>query len=401
MTKPHFQLVLLSVVGIGLIGTASAWQLASSVKLPPPFATPSSRNNPRVVERPDGARLQVPAGFSVDEYASGLEHPRIMIYGPSGELLVTESVPNGRVSILSDRNNDFKVDGKRALIEGLDRPYGMAWWKDYLYVAEPTSVKRYKYDAKNMTAGKGEEIIALKDMGKGHWTRSITFDSRGEKLYVGVGSSSNVSPGDPEQRAAISRYNPDGSGYELFATGTRNPTQIHFFPGTNTLWASVQERDEIGDDLVPDYFTHIEKGGFYGWPYAYFGPHEDPRNAGQKPDLVKKTITPDVSLGAHVAVIDWTWYTGTMFPKQYLGGAFLAFHGSWNRAQRVGQSVAFVPFQGSKPSGGPQEFLTGWMLGADKREVWGRPTGVFQMKDGSLLISDDGGNKIWRISYHR
>jgi glucose/arabinose dehydrogenase len=187
----------------------------------------------------------------------------------------------------------------------------------------------------------------------------------------------------------------------VFASGTRNPTSIYFQPGTNTLWASIQERDALGDDLVPDYFTHIQQGGFYGWPFAYFGPNEDPRNKGQKPDLVKKTITPDVSLGAHVAVIDWKFYTGKMFPAKYQGGAFLALHGSWNRSKRVGQSVVFVPFKGGKPAGEPEPFLTGWLLGPDKREVWGRPTGILEMKDGSLLVSDDGGNKIWRISYNK
>ncbi|HYO79759.1 MAG TPA: sorbosone dehydrogenase family protein, partial [Bryobacteraceae bacterium] len=173
-----------------------------------------------------------------------------------------------------------------------------------------------------------------------------------------------------------------------------------FYPGTNTLWASVQERDQLGDDLVPDYFTHIQQGGFYGWPYAYFGPNEDPRNKGQKPDLVSKTITPDVSLGAHTAVIDWKIYQGKQFPARYRGGAFLALHGSWNRSKRVGYSVVFVPFHAGKAAATqPEDFLSGWMIDPEKREVWGRPTGILEMKDGSLLVSDDGGNKVWRITY--
>jgi glucose/arabinose dehydrogenase len=376
--------------------------MGADVKLPPPFHTPSATNRPQVIDRPDGAQLRVPQGFSVEEYASDFNKPRIMLYTPTGEILVTESEPNGAVTVLYDKNNDFKADKERkVLIGGLDRPYGMAFWKDYLYVAETTSLKRYKYDAKALSVGKGEEIVKMADFGKGHWTRSLTFDSKGEKFYLGIGSESNVSPGEPERRAAISRCNPDGSGCELFATGTRNPTSIYLYPGTDVLWASVQERDGLGDDLVPDYFTHIQQGGFYGWPYAYFGPHEDPRNKGQKPDLVKKTITPDVSLGAHTAVIDWKFYTGKQFPAKYQGGAFLALHGSWNRSQRVGQSVAFVPFKDGKPSGPLESFLTGWMLDPGKREVWGRPTGVMVMKDGSLLVSDDGGNKIWRISYKK
>jgi glucose/arabinose dehydrogenase len=386
---------------IAVAGGAIAWQQAS-VKLPPPFHTPSSTNRPQVIPRPDGAQLKVPQGFHVEEFASGFQRPRIMLYTPGNTaILLTETVPSGTVTVLFDKNKDFKADDERKkLIEGLDRPYGMAFWKDYLYVAETTSVKRYKFDAKALTVGKGEEVVSMAEFGKGHSTRTIAFDPKGEKMYLGIGSESNVSTGENERRAAIIRYNPDGSGYELYATGTRNPTTIGFYPGSNVLWASVQERDALGDDLVPDYFTHIQQGGFYGWPYSYFGPNEDPRNAGQKPDLVKKTIVPDISLGAHTAVIDWKFYTGKQFPSKYHGGAFLALHGSWNRSKRVGQSVVFIPFKGGKPAATqPEEFLTGWMLSPDKQQVWGRPTGVFIMTDGSLLVSDDGGNKIWRISY--
>jgi glucose/arabinose dehydrogenase len=381
---------------------AMAAASAAEVKLPPPFHSPSVTNRPNVIARPSGAQLTVPQGFHVEEYASDLSKPRIMLYTPTGEILVTESIPNGRVTVLSDKNKDNKADTQRkALIEGLDRPYGMTFWKDYLYVAETTSLKRYKYDAKAVSVGKGEELVNMADFGKGHWTRSLTFDPKGEKLYLGIGSASNVDAGEPERRAAIHQCNPDGSGCQLFATGTRNPTSIYFYPGSNTLWASVQERDALGDDLVPDYFTHVQQGGFYGWPYAYFGPNEDPRNKGKRPDLVKKAITPDVALGAHVAVIDWKFYTADQFPAHYKGGAFLALHGSWNRAERVGQSIAFIPFKDGKPAGPLETFLSGWMLGPDKREVWGRPTGVFVMKDGSLLVSDDGGDKIWRISYKK
>ena len=237
-------------------------------------------------------------------------------------------------------------------------------------------------------------------MGQGHWTRSLEIDADAGKLYVGVGSRSNVDAGEPKERAAINRYNPDGSGYEALATGTRNPTAIHFYPGTKNLWASVQERDALGDDLVPDYFTQVQAGGFYGWPFSYFGPNEDPRRKGEAPELVKKTITPDVSLGAHTAVIDWAFYTGNSFPEKYRGGAFLALHGSWNRSKRVGYSVGFVPFKDGKPLVKDVEpFLTGWMIAPEKKEVWGRPTGILVMKDGSLLVSDDGGKKIWRVTF--
>jgi len=392
-------LLLLSV--ILATGFASAWQ-QGVVQLPPPFATPSVNNNPRVIARPDGAHLQLPQNFNIEEFAEGFETPRTMIYGPKGELLLADSARDGKgsVYILFDKNHDNKIDDKKTLITGLDRPYGMVFANDYLYVGEPTSIKRYKYDAGAMTAGKGEEIISYPGMGQGHWTRTLAIDPQGQKLYVGVGSRSNVDAGEPKERAAINRYNLDGSGHEWFATGTRNPTAIHFYPGSSTLWASIQERDLLGDDLVPDYFTHIEQGGFYGWPYAYYGPNPDPRRTGEAPDLVKKTIVPDVSLGAHTAVIDWTFYTGDQFPARYKGGAFLAMHGSWNRSKRVGYAVFFVPFKDGKPAAQQsEEFLTGWMLSPDKKEVWGRPTGVLVMKDGSLLVSDDGGGKIWRITY--
>lgn len=390
--------VLLLSTALIAAGGALGWQQVAA-KLPLPFHTPSVRNGPRVIPQPDGAQLQVPQGFAIAEFASGFEKPRTMLYGPSGELLLADSVKNGSVYILFDKDNNNQIEDRKALITGLDRPYGMAWWKNYLYVAESTSVKRYPYNAKAMTVGVGQEVVPMAQFGSGHWTRTIAFDPKGEKLYVGIGSASNVSTGEPEERAAITRYNPDGTGKEIFASGLRNPTAIHFYPGTNTLLASVQERDELGDDLVPDYFTAVRQGAFYGWPYAYIGPNEDPRNKGQRTDLVQKTVVPDVPLGAHVAVIDWAIYNGKQFPKQYQGGAFVALHGSWNRSKRVGQSVVYVPVQNGKPSGPPQEFLKGWMISPDSRDVWGRPTGVMQMKDGSLLVSDDGGNKIWRITY--
>jgi glucose/arabinose dehydrogenase len=198
---------------------------------------------------------------------------------------------------------------------------------------------------------------------------------------------------------AINRYNPDGSGHEIYASGTRNPTNLQWYPGTDTLWIGVEERDELGDDLVPEYFTHVQQGGFYGWPYFYIGNHEDPRRKGEKPELAAKTIVPDVLLPAHASMLGFTFYTGKMFPKEYQGGAFLVWHGSWNRAQRQGYEVAFVPFEKGKPSGPPRDFVTGWMISPDSPEVWGRPVSALQMPDGSLLISEDGGNKVWRVSY--
>jgi glucose/arabinose dehydrogenase len=364
-------------------------------KLPPPYHTPSASNGAKVV----------PQGFNVEEFASGFQKPRIMLAGPGGEILVADSAPapKGAVYLLTDKDKNGKADAERkALIEGLDRPYGMAWWKGYLYVAEPTALKRYRYDAKSASVGQAEELISLPaDFGKaGHWTRSIAFDAKGQKLYFEIGSGSNAAPDADERRATILECTPEGKDCTIFASGLRNATTIAFRPGTDELWASVQERDGLGDDLVPDFFTKVQRGGFYGWPWAYYGPNEDPRNAGKRPDLVQKTIVPDVSLGAHTAVIDWKFYTGKQFPAKYRGGAFFALRGSSNRSKRVGYSVVFLPFDRSgKPAGQPEDFLTGWMLSPDSREVWGRPTGILEMPDGSLLVSEDGGNRIYRVSY--
>ena len=369
-------------------------------KLPEPYSSPSSNNHPRVIPRPEGAMLKLPKGFQIEVYAEGFERPRFMLEGPNHEILLTDSIEGGSVFLLQDKNQDFKVESKQKLLTGLDRPYGLAFWKDYLYVAEATSLKRYKYDSAGLKVeSKGEEIVSLKPFGKGHWTRTVLFDPKGKKMYLTVGSASNVDAGEDAMRAAIHRFNPDGTAAEIVAAGVRNVIGLRWYPGTETLWAAVQERDGLGDDLVPDYFTAIHFGGFYGWPYAYLGPHEDPRRKGERPDLVAKTLVPDVWLGAHVAVLDALFYTGTQFPKEYKGGAFLAFHGSWNRSTRVGYSVNFIPFKDGRPAEGPRDFLTGFLLDPGKREVWGRPVGLLQLWDGSLLVSDDGGNKIWRISY--
>jgi glucose/arabinose dehydrogenase len=378
----------------GLALAAAAVFYAAEPKLPPPFATPSANNRPRVIPRPNGARLQVPAGFDVEVFAEGFEVPRFMVLGPGKELLVSDAANDGEGAV-------YVLEGgqRKKLIGGLNRPFGLAFWHEYLYVGEPESVKRYKYDAKTRTAGPGQEVVSLAGFKGGHWTRTILFDKEGKKMYVTVGSGSNVDTGEDPRRAAINRYNPDGSGHEIYASGMRNVIGLRWYPGTDVLWAATQERDALGDDLVPDYFTHVIQGGFYGWPYAYFGPNEDPRNKGQRPDLVRKTIVPDVNLGSHVAVLDAIFYTGTQFPAEYRGGAFLAFHGSWNRSKRVGQSVAFLPFKDGKPAGPVRQFLTGWMLSPDSRDVWGRPVGLIQMPDGSILVSDDGGKKIWRIRY--
>jgi glucose/arabinose dehydrogenase len=394
MQKSTISLFVLPALAGGLL--AQVQQFES--KLPAPFTTPSSDNRPRVVSQPNGAHLQVPQGFTIEEYASDFDTPRYMYTAPGGEIILSDSSA-GSVYVLTDKNKSNKNPERKKILDGLDRPYGLAIWKDYLYVGERTSIKRYKYDPKAMTATAGQEIISLKDFVPGHWTRSLLFDSKGEKLYVGIGSGSNVDTGEDPLRAAINRYNPDGSGHEIYASGTRNPIGLHWYPGSDTLWATVQERDALGDDLVPDYFTHIQQGAFYGWPYAYSGPHEEPRHKGDRPDLVKKTIPGDVLMQSHVAVIDFLFYTGKQFPAEFQGGAFIALHGSWNRSKRVGYEVAFIPFKDGKPSGPVREFLTGWRVSPESRDVWGRPVAIMQLPDGSILVSDDGGHKIWRISH--
>ena len=397
----------LAAAGLLLTGMAAS---KKDFNLPAPFATPSSDNRPEVVERPEGAELKVPAGFKVEEWSNRYQMPRYLLRAPNGDILLAESGAQARAAAVGGANAfdtggavyifpNGDSSGRKKLITGLDRPYGMAFYKNYLYVAETESLKRYVYDASARTATDGKEVVSYKGLSKGHWTKSVTFD--GDKMFVSVGSGSNVDAGEDERRAAILRYNPDGSGQEIWAAGTRNPVDIHFYPGTHTLWAGVQERDALGDDLVPDYFTHITPHAFYGWPYAYIGPNEDPRRKGERPDLVKKTIEPDIILGAHVAVLSFEFYQGNMFPEKYKGGAFVTLHGSWNRSSRVGQSVAFIPFKNGKPSGLREDFLTGWMVAPESSKVWGRPVGVCEMADGSLLVSDDGGKKIWHVTYSR
>jgi glucose/arabinose dehydrogenase len=355
---------------------------------------PPISNPPTIVTRPAGAQIKVPAGFSVDEYAAGFARPRFMVEGPGGEVLVSDSVANGSVIAVRD-------GAKKVVLAGLDRPYGLALWKEYLYVGQPESLKRYKYDSKTMAAGPGEEVVSLAGFSKGHVTRTILFDERAGKMYLTVGSSADLVTGDPEMRAAVHRFNPDGTGHEVIATGLRNTVGLRSYPGTTQLWATVEERSDAPDVVVADFFTSLKPGGFYGWPYAYVGQHIDPRipEKDRRPDLVAKSIAPEMLLEPHCAVLDFLFYTGTQFPAEYRNGAFLANHGSSQSEQRVGYSVSFVPFKNGKPAGALRDFATGWMLAPDKKEVWGRPVALLQMSDGSVLVSDDGGKVIWRISY--
>lgn len=385
-TKAPFYLLAAAVAAI-------AASDSPKFKLPPPFHTPSTPNPPRVVAQGD-RKLQLPAGFVAEEFASGFAKPRIMLELPGGAILVSDSVAKGVVwAILPDRS-------KKQVLTGLDRPFGLAFNKGYLYVAEAESIKRYKFDPRTLAPGADEEIVPLKGYGKGHWSRSLAFDKKGEKLYVSVGSGSNVDAGDPKDRNAINIYNADGSGHQIMATGLRNPVSIRWNPQSGKLWTTVQERDGLGDDLVPDFFTEVKPGAFYGWPFSYIGQNEEPRRKGEAPDQVKKAIEPDVVLRAHASVMDFAFYTGKMFPAKYRNGAFIAYRGSSNRAKRLGYEVVFLPFKNGRPAAtAPEQFLTGWMIGEDEKDVWGRPVGILQLSDGSLLVSEDGNNKIWRISF--
>jgi glucose/arabinose dehydrogenase len=372
--------------------------------LPKPYQTKAVANAPRTVPAPTGAALSLPAGFRLDVFAEGdFQNPRWLIEGPNQDLFLADSRAN-QIILLRDSNRDGKIDNAKerfVFASGLTQPFGMAIQDGYFYVANTNAVLRYRYQVgQTALTGDPEKIIELPGEGyRQHWTRNLLFAPDGKKLYVSVGSETNVSEEKDPRRAAISEYNPDGTGHRLFATGIRNPIGLAWNPVTKGLWTAVNERDGLGDDLVPDYVTSVRDGGFYGWPYAYLGQHEDPRLAGKRPDLVAKAIVPDVLVEPHAAALGLAFYTGKMFPKEYVGDAFVAFHGSWNRALRSGYKVVRIPFRDGKPVGGYENFLTGWVTDERGREVWGRPVGVTMISDGSLLIVDDGGNKVWRITY--
>jgi glucose/arabinose dehydrogenase len=366
--------------------------------LPEPYATPNADNPQQVMPAPKDPFLHCLEGFEVSQWAKGFTTPRFMLQGPGDEILLADSGSGTRTGVIYVFAHGDPTQ-RKPILSSLDRPYGMAFWKNYLYVAETDSIKRYPYNASTLTVGRGQEIISLAGFDEGHWTRSIVFDAAGEKLYVGIGSEQNVGTGEDLRRAAINRYNPDGTGHEIYASGLRNPIGLHWEPASKMLWAAVQERDGLGDDLVPDYFTHIEQGAFYGWPNTYIGLNQDPRMKPPSKQQSAKIAMPDQVLGGHVAVLDFTFYTGHQFPAEFQGGAFLAYHGSWNRSRRAGYVVKFIPFEGGDPSDKGYDFVAGWTDTGSETAVYGRPVAVFQTKDGSLLISDDGAGAIWKVSY--
>lgn len=371
-------------------------------KLPPPFQTESAVRSSRQVPQPAGAKLYLPKGFKINVFAEGdLRVPRWMALAPNGDVFLADSRANS-VIVLRDTDNDGRADQRWVFSSKLSQPFGMAFYKDWFYVANTDSIVRFKYKSGQTVAdGDPEKLVELTPGGYNqHWTRNILFSPDGKKMFVSIGSASNVNVDADPKRAAISTYDPDGKNQKIYAAGLRNPIGLAWNPKTGELWTAVNERDGIGDDLVPDYVTAVKEGGFYGWPFSYIGQNEEPRRKGENPELVKKAIVPDVLLTSHSAALGIQFYTGKMFPKEYQGDAFVAFHGSWNRQKLTGYKIVRIRFKNGKLLGNSYEdFLSGWLPAEDSNEVWGRPVGLLVAADGSLLITDDGGRKIWRVSY--
>lgn len=398
-------------------------QLADS--LPAPYATKSSQNFSNVIGWGNQTPT-APAGFVVEKFAEGFDNPRWMYVTPNGDVLVAETNSNhsvleqiggtiiganksnnlshsaDRITLLRDTNKDGIPDQKDTLLTGLNQPFGMLIIGNWLYVGNTDALVRYPYKAGQTKISEQPEKIL--DLPAGdhnrHWARNIITNSDSSKIYIAVGSGSNVAENGIANellRADILEINLDGSDLKVYASGLRNPVGMGWAPGTKTLWTVVNERDELGDELVPDYLTSVQEGGFYGWPYSYYGQHIDPRVEETQIELVKKSIVPDVRLGSHTASLGLAFYTANTFPKKYQGGVFIAQHGSWNRSVLAGYKVVFIPFSKGKPSGKPEDFLTGFIANIEKSEVHGRPVGLVLLPDGSLLVTDDVTNIIWRI----
>ncbi|GAA4423000.1 sorbosone dehydrogenase family protein [Pontibacter saemangeumensis] len=397
------------------------------VTLPPPHATESGRNFSNVIGWEAGRTPKAPAGFTVTKYADGLQNPRWLYVTPNGDVLVAEASTEvgywkrlgaklvgitksmalgnsaNRITLFRDTDKDGKPEVREVFLSDLNQPFGMLVLDSSFYVANTDGIWRYPYQTgQTRISSKREKILDLPAGGyNNHWTRNIIANAAGSRLYVAVGSASDHGEHGMDQetrRANILEINPDGTGERVYASGLRNPVGMGWAPGTNTLWTSVNERDDLGDDLVPDYLTRVQEGGFYGWPYAYFGPNEDPEWAGQQPGLVAKALVPDVPLGSHTASLGLAFYDKTSFPERYRNGAFVGQHGSWRRSELVGYKVVFVPFRNGTPSGPPEDFLTGFVADGGGDEVYGRPVGIAVLPDGSLLVADDTSNTIWRVS---
>jgi len=375
--------------------------------LPQPFATQSSNNGAELVARPANAWPVAPAGFKVELYASGLDNPRLLRTAPNGDIFLAESEP-GRIRVFRGMTGDGKAEQMQVFADGLKRPYGIAFYPpgpdpQWVYIGNENEVVRFPYHNGDLKASGPSQHIADLPEGGGHWTRAVEFSPDSKKMFVAVGSASNVDDTDThpseKSRADILVCDPANCELKVYAYGIRNAGGgIKVNPQTGELWCSVNERDALGDNLVPDYITHVEEGGFYGWPWWYIGAHQDPRHKGKHPELKDKVIVPDVLLQPHNASLEFLFYDGDKFPAEFKGDIFASEHGSWNKAVRVGYEVIRVPLhQTGHASGEYQDFLTGFVL--PDGHVWGRPVGITEAPDGSLLVSDDGSNSIWRVSY--
>jgi len=397
------------------------------VMLPPPHETKATRNFCEVIGWPKGKMPVAPAGFKVNLFADGLDNPRNIYVTPDGDVLVSEanteiggikriganiigagrsqnySKSANRITLLRDTNGDGIADIKKIFLGGLNQPYGMLILNGWFYVANTDALWRYPYKpGQTALTSPGKKIFSLPAGGyNNHWTRNLKANKEGTKIYISVGSGTNNAEHGMEvefRRADILEINPDGTQGRIYASGLRNPVGMDFEPATNMLFTSVNERDDLGDNLVPDYLTSVKDGGFYGWPFAYFGGHEDPDHIGERPDLVKKSIIPDLALGAHTASLGLAFYTAKKFPAKYRGGAFIGQHGSWNSSKLVGYKVVFAPFTNGRPNGTIGDFLTGFIADPAGKKVYGRPVGIAVLKDGAILVADDTSNRIWRVT---
>jgi glucose/arabinose dehydrogenase len=391
--------VFAAFMALPLIPFSALGQVTHGQKpsLPAPYSTKSAGNGPDKVEAPSGFLPTVPSGFHINIFAKDFKGPRLLTVAPNGDIFLAETGAD-QVVILRDKQRTGDAQERVVFADGLRRPFGIAFHEEYVYVGNMTSVVRFKYDPKtSKRLGEAEKLLDLP--GGGHITRNLAFTPDGKHLLVAVGSGSNINTGEPATRAAITICDPDGKNARQYSTGLRNPVGLTIEPVTGKPWTTVNERDELGDDLPPDYLTSVQDGGFYGWPYSYIGSNVDDRVKPQQPDLVARAIIPDVLLGAHVAPLQFTFYSGKQFPASYFGGAFVAEHGSWNRSRRAGYQVAFVAFKDGKPSADPVPFLTGLVPDPKGELVYGRPVGVTTAPDGSLLVADDGIGVIYRITY--